>query len=36
MNSIPVPTYGEKNGRIFLAEPKKFANFPDLLSTQKQ
>jgi DNA-directed RNA polymerase beta subunit len=30
-----VPTYGEKNKRIFLAESKKFASFPDLLHTQK-
>lgn len=36
MSSFPVPTYWEKHGRLFLAEPKKFADFPDLLSTQKQ
>ncbi len=30
------PTFGEKWGRTYLAQPKKFANFPDLLDTQKQ
>jgi DNA-directed RNA polymerase subunit beta len=29
------PTFGRKHGRLYLAEPKKYASFPDLLSTQK-
>lgn len=32
---LPVPTFGEKNGRVFLSEPRKYSTFPDLLSTQK-
>lgn len=35
--ATPKVTYHwEKHGRKFLAEPKKFADFPDLLGTQKQ
>jgi len=31
-----IETFGEKNGRLFLAQAKKFADFPDLLHLQKQ
>jgi len=34
-NEHSFPTYGEKNKRVFLASPKKYADFPDLLHTQK-
>jgi hypothetical protein len=30
-----IPSYGEKYGRLYLAPEKKFAAFPNLLSTQK-
>jgi len=30
-----ITTYGEHNGRVFLSQAKKFADFPDLLATQK-
>lgn len=33
---LDVPTYGEKYWRTFLAQAKKFADFPDLLHLQKQ
>jgi hypothetical protein len=32
---LDITTYGEKHGRQFLAKDKKFADFPDLLMTQK-
>lgn len=34
--SIEITTFGEKYGRDFLAKAKKFADFPDLLLTQKE
>jgi len=36
LKQMNIPTYGEKYGRIFLAEPRNFAQFPDLLAAQKQ
>jgi len=36
IESISLPDFGTKNGRKFLAQSKKFADFPDLLHLQKQ
>lgn len=33
--AINIATYGEHNGRTYLSQAKKFADFPDLLATQK-
>ncbi len=32
--SYSFPTFGKRNGRVFLSQEKKFTDFPDLLSTQ--